>query len=90
MSKVAVPVNRCVRNMSGDARLYRLNEPLNGYTYVVVSAIDERPACRVHETYIFGAQHTGEVADWGVLEGSYKGGTDHEEALRRAGYEVLS
>lgn len=90
MSKVAVPVNRRVRGMAGDARLYRLNEPLNGYQYVVVSAVDERPAHRLHETYIFGADHTGKVIDWGELEGSYKGGTDHEEALRGAGYEVAA
>lgn len=88
MSKIAVPVKRRVRNMQGDARLYRLNEPLDGHTYVVVSAIDERPAFRIHETYIFGADHAGNIKSWGELEGSYKGGTDHEEALRRAGYEV--
>lgn len=90
MSKVATQVDRRVRGMAGDARLYRLNEPLSGHLYVVVSAVDERPAYRVHETYIFGADHTGKVTDWGELPGSYKGGTDHEAALRNAGYEVLS
>ena len=90
MSKVAMPVGRRVRGMAGDARLYRLNEPLGGYQYVVVSAVDERPAYRVYETYIFGADHTGKVLHWGELEGSYKGGADHEEALRGAGYEVAS
>jgi len=88
MSKIAVPVNRRVKNMAGDARLYRLNEPLNGYDYVVVSAVDERPARRLCETYIFGSDYLGQIGNWGELAGSYQGGSDHEEALRRAGYEV--
>lgn len=88
MSKVAMPVNRRVRNMAGDARLYRLNEPLDGFQYVVVSAVDDRPTHRLHETYIFGSDHTGQILSWGELKGSYKGGADHDEALRGAGYEV--
>jgi hypothetical protein len=40
------------------------------------------------ETYVFPATADGEVLSWGELEGSYRGGTDHERALRGAGYEV--
>jgi|GEM_PF-2897919 len=91
MSKAARRVDRRVRNMTGDARLYYLSEPLEGNTYVIVSAIDERGTGRpyaAHETYIFGANAHGKVTDWGQLRGSYQGGMDHEAALRRAGYEV--
>jgi len=45
------------------------------------------------ETYIFPAKKSGdifEVADWGELNGSYRGGFDHAEALKGAGYEVRS
>ena len=40
------------------------------------------------ETFIFGANGAGEIIDWGELEGSYQGGSDHALALRNAGYEV--
>lgn len=40
------------------------------------------------ETYIFPADAEGEVLDWGELPGSFKGGLDHEQALRNAGYEI--
>lgn len=40
------------------------------------------------ETYIFGCQESGEVIDWGELEGSYRGGLSHEQALEAAGYTV--
>lgn len=72
---------------TGMAKAYELSEPLGGFTHVVVSA-----ATVMHtgpETYIFGADPgTLKVADWCELEGSYRGGLDHEEALRSAGYEV--
>ena len=42
------------------------------------------------ETYIFASDADGEVTDWAELDGSYRGGLDHEEALRVAGYKVVS
>lgn len=42
------------------------------------------------ETYVFPANSKGRVLDWGELDGSFKGGLDHEQALRNAGYEVVS
>lgn len=40
------------------------------------------------ETYIFPANEDSIVVHWGELEGSFKGGLDHERALRNAGFEV--
>lgn len=79
-----------------DARLYRLDPPLAAKdwdTGEMVSHEYVRTSATVvmfsgPETYIFPADENGEVTDWGELEGSYKGGLDHEEALRGAGYEV--
>ena len=74
----------------GDARLFKLSEPTKyegGETeYVVVSAavaLFSGP-----ETYIFPANDSGEVADWGELDGSFQGDLDHERALRRAGFHI--
>lgn len=43
----------------------------------------------VNETYVFPASDTGEIIDYEEIDGSYQGGTDHDEALRRAGYTLL-
>jgi len=76
---------------TGDARLYELSEPLEGYgdkyTYVVVSATIAPYSGP--ETYIFGANKDGDVLDWGELEGSFQGALDHAEALSGAGYDIL-
>lgn len=60
--------------------------PCRTTEYVWVSAADV--PFSGPETYIFPSTDTGEVTDWGELDGSYRGGLDHEEALRGAGYEV--
>lgn len=84
----------------GDAALYRLDPPLatnvwdwrkraDGtrlLTHVIVSATIVPYGGP--ETYIFPASAEGEVTDWGELEGSYRGGLDHAEALAGAGYEI--
>lgn len=68
-----------------DARVYRVEPPLEGHEHVVVSAV----SWFVTETYIFPSDGVG-VTGWGELEGSFKGDVDHERALRGAGYEVAS
>lgn len=82
----------------GDAALYKVepfveyNKPYNNdlpaktTEYVVVSAVFASFAGP--ETYIFPADKNGEVVDWCELDGSYKGGLNHEKALANAGYEV--
>jgi hypothetical protein len=76
--------------LAGDANLYRVDPPMayeDGTTeYVIVSAVVALYSGP--ETYIFPANESGEVIDWLELPGSFKGGMDHDEALRGAGYEV--
>lgn len=74
-------------NGAGDGRVYRLDPPLNGVDYVWVSATSTYSG---PETYIFASDADGAVLDWGELPGSFRGGLDHAEALRGAGYEVVS
>lgn len=78
---------RAVESSRGEARLYRLSVPLEGAAHVIVSAVTV-PYGGGPETYIFPATPEGDVRHWGELEGSYRGGLDHERALRNAGYEV--
>lgn len=66
-------------------QLYRLDPPLEGHEYVVVSAAT---VLGEPETYIFAADPDGTITDWVELDGSFKGALDHEAALRGAGYEV--
>jgi len=82
---------------------YKLNPPLEVsgaaeaaltlISYVVVSAVvpfadlgfnDLKP-----ETLIFAANEEGKIVDFMDLEGSYRGGLDHEQALQNAGYTVV-
>lgn len=98
-TKVATFV-RVVPGFIGDARLYRLNPPMPTYDpdnewetpsepaeYVVVSGTVVMYSGR--ETYIFAANADGRIVDWSELDGSFRGGIDHERALRGAGYTVV-
>jgi hypothetical protein len=84
---IATPTDIRVTKMRGDARHYRTDPPLDGHEYVIVSAVVVEYGYGP-ETYIFPATATGTVADWGELSGSYRGGMDHAEALRGAGYVI--
>lgn len=87
---------RSLAGFTGDARLYMVSPAAEQrdwdgaleatHDYVIVSATTV--PFSGPETYIFPATPDGEVADWGELDGSYRGGLDHEEALRNAGYVV--
>jgi len=83
---------------SGDAKLYRLSEKV-GYDwdwdteiflkhteYVIVSAL--RVAFSGPETYIFPADHDGNVISWCELGGSFKGELNHERALHNIGFLI--
>lgn len=92
---------KTLSDFTGTANLYRLNPPLTlrdrdrdrdgdgpvTAEYVVVSATVV-PFGGGPETYIFAADAAGEITSWLEMDGSYRGGLDHEEALRGAGYEV--
>ena len=83
---------------TGDVRLYELSEPVE---YVEPWKYDDPPvkltkfvavsaaiAYSGPETLIFPSDENGEVIDWGELDGSFQGGMDHAEALKRAGFEL--
>ncbi len=94
-------IKRIGENMRGDARLYELETPVyysfydlttgesgEAYTkHVLVSAADV--PFSGPETYIFPADETGKVLDWGELDGSFRGSLDHARALANAGYEEV-
>ena len=71
------------------ASLYRLDPPMRyphaTYGHVIVLAQDDQYGPR---TLVYGANAAGEIVSLGDVRGSYDGGMDHQEALRRAGYEV--
>lgn len=97
-TKVATEIRK-LESFTGDARLFQLSEPIpwdydwetqqdkSSTEFVVVSATIAPYSGP--ETYIFPADEAGEVISWSELSGSYRGGLDHAEALRGAGYEVV-
>mgnify|MGYP003388807107 CR=1 FL=1 len=70
----------------GEATSYYLDPPLEGHTYVWVS---QAAPLGNWETYIFPANETGEVTDWGELDGSRKGNVDPDDLMRELGYHVI-
>ena len=80
---------------TGTAKLWRVDPPVEfGYgddtqhtQFVVTSAT--RAMFSWPETYIFPADAAGRVLDWGELDGSYRGGLDHEKAIKDAGYAIV-
>lgn len=87
---------RDLEGFAGTAKLYRVEPPAtwgtwsepdeNSTDYLVVSAAVVPYSGP--ETYIFPGNEAGEVVSWGELDGSYRGGLDHDAALTGAGYEV--
>lgn len=79
-------LSQSLSRVGADQRHYQLDAGGPLPAYVVVSAVSvpfDGP-----ETYIFTANSEGAITSYMELEGSFKGGLDHAEALRRAGYEV--
>lgn len=82
---------RQVEGFQGDARLYEISEEISeGVNHVIVSAITSAFDTAGPETYIFPSDGDGNVLDWGELNGSFRGGTDHAKAIRDAGWELVS
>lgn len=61
----------------GHAALYRIKGGEHEYIVVSSVAVFGEP-----ETYVFPANAAGKVIDWLEVEGSFKGGMDHSEAIR--------
>lgn len=74
----------------GDARLFRLSQPIEvedtKTEYVIVSAVVARFSGA--ETYIFPAHEDGRPISYRELDGSYRGGLSHREAIECAGWEL--
>lgn len=75
-----------LEGFTGEASLYRLNPPMDGNEFVVVSATVAMFSGP--ETCIFPADETGEITNYSEQDGSYKGGLSHAEARRGAGYTI--
>ena len=95
--KTATLLKTQTSEANAEQRVYRLDPPHveadwegeeHTHDTVVVSAV--YAMFSGPETYIFPGTADGEITDWGELEGSYRGGLDHEEALRGMGYEVFN
>lgn len=91
------------RSASGaDWRAYELDPPLKTtrwdgdsntevdveVKYVVVSAVVAMFSGP--ETFIFPGDADGKIVDWGELDGSFRGGLDHERALSNIGYKIAT
>lgn len=77
----------------GSVKLFKVKPPAEysdgeKTNFLMVSAIPCAFDTGRPETYIFPANKKGEVVSWGELDGSYRGGMNHEKALRDAGYEI--
>jgi hypothetical protein len=77
-----------VRNISSSVSrqaLYHLEPPLEGYEYVVVSAVNNDSAA---ETFIFGSNKEGVIVGYTALKGSESNPVSHARALLNAGYRL--
>lgn len=77
---------------TGEGRVYLLDPAMETYDgppteYVWVSAT--YATYTGAETYIFACDSAGNVTNWSELDGSFRGGIDHEGALENAGYTVV-
>ena len=55
--------------------------------HVIVSAVHDH---LINETFIFPADESGSVIDWGELDGSLRGTASHRKALEGAGYKLVA
>lgn len=88
MSNKAIFIKEQVSPVGAMQEVYRLSPPADSiHEHVVVSAV--AVPFTGAETYIFPGESDGTITDFMELEGSYRGGLDHEHALRGLGYEVV-
>jgi len=87
MNKTATLVRDNLPRFHGHAALFRLDPPLEGAEYVIVSAANV--AFSGPETYIFPGGENGMPTSWGELDGSRRGSFTHDEVLEDLGYTVV-
>lgn len=78
----------------GTQILWELSEPVTledgtDTRFVVTSAV-QLPFGLPAETLVFAADSDGAITSFTDLEGSFRGGLDHERAIRGLGFEVES
>ncbi len=86
VTKIAKFISEKVSGVRANMHLYKMTPALDGHQFVVVSAVNAMFSGP--ETLIFPSDESGEITDWGELEGSFRGSLDHSEALEDVGYEV--
>lgn len=78
---------RDIDGFTGTAKLWRVDPPVKfgdeKSRYVITSATVAMFSGP--ETYIFPANEDGEILSWLELDGSYRGGLDHDRAIRALG-----
>ena len=94
--KTAKLVKENLEGFKGQASLYKLSEKAKydddkttnkTTSYVICSSVVAMFTGM--ETYIFPANKSGEVLDWGELDGSQRGTSSHEVVLKNAGYKLI-
>jgi len=81
--------------LTGEAWLYRVDPPVEygweedsqNTEYVVSSATISLFV--ESETYLLPADESGEIIEWGKLDGSFRGSWDCDQAVRNAGYTIV-
>ena len=92
---IATLIREDLPEFVGHASLYRIFPEVAYHAdgvmpttnYVIVSAVHDH---LINETFIFPADESGSVIDWGELDGSLRGTTSHRKALEGAGYNIVS
>ena len=93
---IATLIREDLPEFVGHASLYRIfpevayddDVVMHTTNYVIVSAVQDHP---INETFIFPADESGSVIDWGELDGSSRRrAISHQQALEDAGYNVVS
>ncbi len=69
-------------------KLFRMAPPYCGYEYIVASA--SNVPFTGPEVYLFAADSTGEITEWGELPGSQRRTLDIEGVLRDLDYEIVT
>ena len=90
---IATLIREGLPEFVGHASLYRISPEvaydvdgvMHTTNYVIVSAVQDHP---INETFIFPADESGSVIDWGELDGSLRGDPSHRKALEGAGYKL--
>ena len=92
---IASRISEDLPEFVGYASLYRIfpevaydvDGVMHTTNYVIVSAVQDH---LINETFIFPADESGSVIDWGELDGSLRGTTSHRKALEGAGYKLVA